>query len=96
MREGSGGQLSAVSKAKGPARESGAFLRPCNVPGDRLGNGTIGSRQVDLPKSRRVAAPHFTNAGSIAALTLTTEALVAEIPEKKEAQMGGGSMEGMY
>jgi chaperonin GroEL len=30
------------------------------------------------------------NAGSIAALMLTTEALVAEIPEKKEAPMGGG------
>jgi chaperonin GroEL len=44
----------------------------------------------------------LTNAGSIAALMLTTEALVAEIPEKKEAPMGGGGhgggggMEGMY
>jgi chaperonin GroEL len=36
------------------------------------------------------------NAGLIAALILTTEALVAEIPEKKEAPMGGGGMEGMY
>ena len=40
------------------------------------------------------------NAGSIAALMLTTEALVAEIPEKKEAPMpgghGGGGMEDMY
>jgi chaperonin GroEL len=43
----------------------------------------------------------LTNPGSIASLTLTTEALVAEIPEKKEAPMGGGGhggggMEGMY
>ena len=38
----------------------------------------------------------LTNAGSIASLMLTTEALVAEIPEKKEAPMGGGGMEGMY
>jgi chaperonin GroEL len=42
----------------------------------------------------------LTNAGSIAALMLTTEALVAEIPEKKEAPAGGGGhgggMEGMY
>jgi chaperonin GroEL len=41
------------------------------------------------------------NAGSIASLMLTTEALIAEIPEKKEAPMGGGGhggggMEGMY
>jgi len=42
----------------------------------------------------------LTNAGSIVPLMLTTEALVAEIPEKKEAPMGGGGhgggMEGMY
>jgi chaperonin GroEL len=42
----------------------------------------------------------LTNAGSIAALMLTTEALVAEIPEKKEAPMPGGGhgggMDGMY
>jgi len=42
----------------------------------------------------------LTNAGSIASLMLTTEALIAEIPEKKEAPAGGGhgggGMEGMY
>jgi len=40
------------------------------------------------------------NAGSIASLMLTTEALVAEIPEEKKAPTGGGhgggGMEGMY
>jgi chaperonin GroEL len=39
------------------------------------------------------------NAGSIAALMLTTEALVSEIPEEKKemARPGGhGGMEGMY
>ena len=39
------------------------------------------------------------NAGSIASLMLTTEALVAELPEeKKEPAMGGGGggMGGMY
>jgi chaperonin GroEL len=30
------------------------------------------------------------NASSIASLMLTTEAMVAEIPEKKPAPMGGG------
>ncbi|HVP42586.1 MAG TPA: chaperonin GroEL [Terriglobales bacterium] len=38
----------------------------------------------------KVARTALQNAGSIAALMLTTEALVAEIPEKKEAPMGGG------
>ncbi|MFZ1051624.1 MAG: chaperonin GroEL [Candidatus Sulfotelmatobacter sp.] len=49
----------------------------------------------------KVVRTALTNAGSIAALMLTTEALVAEIPEKKEAPRGGGGhggggMEGMY
>jgi chaperonin GroEL len=50
----------------------------------------------------KVVRTALTNAGSIAALMLTTEALVAEIPEKKEAPMGGGGhgggggMGGMY
>ena len=49
----------------------------------------------------KVVRTALTNAGSIAALMLTTEALIAEIPEKKEAPMGGGGhggggMEGMY
>src|ERR1700680_4513230 len=38
----------------------------------------------------KVVRTALQNAGSIAALMLTTEALVAEIPEKKEAPMGGG------
>src|ERR1700733_37173 len=38
----------------------------------------------------KVVRTALTNAGSIAALMLTTEALVAEIPEKKEAPAGGG------
>jgi chaperonin GroEL len=48
----------------------------------------------------KVVRTALTNAGSIAALMLTTEALVAEIPEKKESPAGGGGhgggMEGMY
>jgi chaperonin GroEL len=38
----------------------------------------------------KVVRTALTNAGSIASLMLTTEALVAEIQEKKEAPMGGG------
>jgi chaperonin GroEL len=49
----------------------------------------------------KVVRTALTNAGSIASLMLTTEALVSEIPEKKEAPMGGGGhggggMDGMY
>jgi len=49
----------------------------------------------------KVVRTALTNAGSIAALMLTTEALVADIPEeKKNAPMGGGhgggGMDGMY
>src|SRR5207344_1917031 len=49
----------------------------------------------------KVVRTALQNAGSIASLMLTTEALVAEIPEeKKNAPMGGGGhgggMEGMY
>src|SRR5208282_3189681 len=42
---------------------------------------------LDPTKVVRIA---LQNAGSIASLMLTTEALVAEIPEKKEAPMPGG------
>ena len=38
----------------------------------------------------KVARTALQNAGSIASLMLTTEALVCEIPEKKEASAGGG------
>ena len=48
----------------------------------------------------KVVRTALQNAGSIASLMLTTEALVCEIPEeKKAAPMGGGhggGMEGMY
>jgi chaperonin GroEL len=48
----------------------------------------------------KVVRTALTNAGSIASLMLTTEALIAEIPEeKKSAPMPGGhggGMEGMY
>jgi chaperonin GroEL len=53
---------------------------------------------IDPTKVTRTA---LQNAGSIASLMLTTEALVAELPEEKKAPMGGGGpgghgMEGMY
>ncbi len=56
----------------------------------------VKSGVIDPTKVTRTA---LQNAGSIAALMLTTEALVAELPEdKKEPAMphGGGGMGGMY
>src|SRR5271154_2213838 len=49
----------------------------------------------------KVVRTALQNAGSIASLMLTTEALVSEIPEEKKAPAGGGhggggGMEGMY
>jgi chaperonin GroEL len=53
---------------------------------------------IDPTKVTRTA---LQNAASIAGLMLTTEAMIADIPEKKEAaggghQHGGGGMDGMY
>jgi chaperonin GroEL len=51
---------------------------------------------IDPTKVTRTA---LQNAASIAGLMLTTEAMVADIPEKKEAPQGGGhggGMDGMY
>ena len=51
---------------------------------------------IDPTKVTRTA---LQNAASIAGLLLTTEALISEIPEKKEAPAGGGhggGMDGMY
>ena len=53
---------------------------------------------IDPTKVTRTA---LQNAASIAGLMLTTEAMISEIPEKKEAggrrrTSGGGGMDGMY
>ena len=49
----------------------------------------------------KVTRTALQNAASISGLMLTTEAMISEIPEKKEAgggghSHGGGGMEGMY
>jgi chaperonin GroEL len=70
------------------------------------GFNALNNEYEDLVKAgvldpTKVVRTALTNAGSIASLMLTTEALVAEIPEKKEAPMpgghgGGGGMGDMY
>src|SRR5271154_3200316 len=71
-----------------------------------FGYNAFSNEYEDLVKAgvldpTKVVRTALQNAGSIASLMLTTEALVAEIPEKKEAPApgghgGGGGMEGMY
>ena len=69
------------------------------------GFNALNNEYEDLVKAgvldpTKVVRTALQNAGSIASLMLTTEALVAEIPEKKEAPMsgghGGGGMGDMY
>jgi len=65
-----------------------------------FGFNALTSEYEDLVKAgvldpTKVVRTALQNAGSIASLMLTTEALVAEIPEKKEAPMPGGHGGGM-
>jgi chaperonin GroEL len=60
-----------------------------------FGYNAFANEYEDLVKAgvldpTKVVRTALQNAGSIASLMLTTEALVAEIPEKKEAPAGGG------
>ena len=69
--------------------------RCCDSKDINYGYNALTDEYEDLVKAgvldpTKVVRTALTNAGSIAALMLTTEALVAEIPEKKEAPMGGG------
>jgi chaperonin GroEL len=71
---------------------------------NNFGYNALTNKFEDLVKAgvidpTKVTRSALQNAGSIAALMLTTEALVSEIPDdKKESAMphGGGGMGGMY
>ena len=89
------------------AGEEGAIVlgKVLDAKDSNFGYNAFSDEYQDLVKAgvldpTKVVRTALTNAGSIAALMLTTEALVAEIPEeKKNAPMGGGhggGMEGMY
>ncbi len=65
-----------------------------------FGYNAFSNEYEDLVKAgvldpTKVVRTALQNAGSIASLMLTTEALVAEIPEEKKAPMGGGHGGGM-
>jgi chaperonin GroEL len=89
------------------AGEEGAIVlgKVAESKDSNFGFNALTSEYEDLVKAgvldpTKVVRTALQNAGSIASLMLTTEALVAEIPEeKKGAPMPGGhggGMEGMY
>src|ERR1700758_3227647 len=89
------------------AGEEGAVVlgKVLDAKDANYGYNAFSNQYEDLVKAgvldpTKVVRTALQNAGSIAALMLTTEALVAEIPEKKEAPApgghGGGGMGDMY
>jgi chaperonin GroEL len=79
------------------AGEEGAVVlgKVLDAKDTNYGYNALTNEYEDLVKAgvldpTKVVRTALQNAGSIASLMLTTEALVAEIPEKKEAPMPGG------
>jgi chaperonin GroEL len=90
----------------GNAGEEGAVIlgKVLDAKDPNYGYNALTGEFEDLVKAgvldpTKVVRTALQNAGSIASLMLTTEALVSEIPEEKKAPAGGGhggGMEGMY
>jgi len=89
------------------AGEEGAVIigRIHESKDNNFGYNAASDKYEDLVKSgvidpTKVTRTALQNAASIAGLMLTTEAMISEIPEKKEAPGGGhghgGGMDGMY
>ncbi|HMH07822.1 MAG TPA: chaperonin GroEL [Terriglobales bacterium] len=90
------------------AGEEGAIVlgKVNDAKENNFGYNALTGEYEDLVKAgvldpTKVVRTALQNAGSIASLMLTTEALVAEIPEEKKGAPaggghGGGGMEGMY
>src|SRR6478752_2464181 len=90
------------------AGEEGAIVlgKVNDAKDSNFGYNALTGEYEDLVKAgvldpTKVVRTALQNAGSIASLMLTTEALVAEIPEEKKGAPaggghGGGGMEGMY
>jgi chaperonin GroEL len=93
--------------AENAGEEGAIVLGKVNDAKDtNFGYNALSGEYEDLVKAgvldpTKVVRTALQNAGSIASLMLTTEALVAEIPEEKKGAPaggghGGGGMEGMY
>jgi chaperonin GroEL len=90
------------------AGEEGAIVlgKVLDSKDNNFGYNAFSDKYEDLVKAgvldpTKVVRTALQNAGSIASLMLTTEALVSEIPEDKKGAPaggghGGGGMEGMY
>jgi chaperonin GroEL len=80
-----------------PSGEEGAVVlgKVLDSKETNFGFNAFSNEYEDLVKAggldpTKVVRTALQNAGSIASLMLTTETLIAEIPEKKEAPAGGG------
>jgi len=83
------------------AEEAAVIVRELREKGGNIGYDAATGEITDMVKAgvidpAKVTKNALLNASSISGLLLTTEALVAEIPEeKKESAMHGGGMDGM-
>jgi len=81
--------------------EAAVIVRELREKGGNIGYDAAAEKITDMVEAgvidpAKVTKNALVNASSIAGLLLTTEALVAEIPEdKKESAMPGGGMDGM-
>jgi chaperonin GroEL len=78
------------------------IVSKCIEAGIEIGYDALNDKFVDMFQAgivdpAKVTRSALQNAASISGLLLTTEALIVEIPEKKEPAMpGAGDMGGMY
>ena len=75
-------------------------VRRRQVNGGRIGYNVLTSEYMDMVKAgiidpAKVTRSAIENAASIAAMILTTEALITDIPEETPPMPGGGGMPGM-
>jgi len=80
--------------------EGSLIVKEVLTKGDNIGFDVASGQYTDLMKAgivdpTKVTRTALQNAASVAGLLLTTEALIAEIPEKKTPPPGGGGMGGM-
>ncbi len=87
--------IRSSSSAPTPASTAASSSRKCSPRKGNLGYNVATDKFEDLVKAgvvdpTKVTRTALQNAASIAGLLLTTECIITEIPEKKEAGAGGG------
>lgn len=84
--------------AENAGQEGAIILQQVEQKGDRIGYNALSGEYVDMIKAgildpTKVVRCALENAVSIASMLLTTEAIVADIPEEKPAPMAPAGME---